>query len=210
MTEGWVYCLTNPAMPGLVKIGEVHLKDKTPEDRAEELYKTGVPARFNVEFAAKVTDSADIEDKLHLLLDTFRYNNGREFFQISVDDAKHRIETAYPDLVWRSDQNIRPAVKKTKSKTLEMRLEDAKLIIQPFLEYMKENKYFEAGTYECDNEINCRLITQEICELENALKNRSEFLKKDPELCKKDDADVKRQIKELIQKMEKLKIKVSK
>ena len=44
MTPGWVYVLTNPAMPGLVKIG---LTSRNPQVRAAELTQaTGVPAPF--------------------------------------------------------------------------------------------------------------------------------------------------------------------
>ncbi len=36
-----VYVLTNPAMPGLVKIGKTNQKDI--EERMKQLYTTGVP-----------------------------------------------------------------------------------------------------------------------------------------------------------------------
>ena len=54
MSGGYIYCLTNESMYGLVKIGEIHAEGKTPHDRARELYTTGVPSPFKVEFAKKV------------------------------------------------------------------------------------------------------------------------------------------------------------
>lgn len=45
---GTVYVLTNPAMPGLVKIGKTARDDNT---RIAELYITGVPVPFNIDFA---------------------------------------------------------------------------------------------------------------------------------------------------------------
>ena len=51
MTEGWVYCLSNPSMPGLLKIG---MTLQTPEKRAKGLFSTGVAEAFVIEFAKKV------------------------------------------------------------------------------------------------------------------------------------------------------------
>ena len=39
-----VYVLTNPAMPGIVKIGKTNRDD--PQVRMNELYTTGVPLPF--------------------------------------------------------------------------------------------------------------------------------------------------------------------
>ena len=65
MTEGYIYCLTNEAMPGLVKIGEVHTEGRTPDDRARELYTTGVPLPFECVFAGKVDNPKTVETALH-------------------------------------------------------------------------------------------------------------------------------------------------
>ena len=43
MSEGTVYVLTNPAMPGMVKIGKT-TRDVT--HRLKDLYSTGVPLPF--------------------------------------------------------------------------------------------------------------------------------------------------------------------
>ena len=40
--EGYVYVLTNEAMPGLVKIGRTTAND--PQTRVSNLYTTGVPS----------------------------------------------------------------------------------------------------------------------------------------------------------------------
>ena len=52
MEYGIVYLLTNPVMPGLVKIGMTAQKDI--EKRMRELYTTGVPVPFECQFACKV------------------------------------------------------------------------------------------------------------------------------------------------------------
>lgn len=65
MQYGIVYLLTNPCMPGLVKIGMTTQEDI--DKRMRELYTTGVPVPFECQFACKVNnkDCAKIE-KVHL------------------------------------------------------------------------------------------------------------------------------------------------
>lgn len=84
-SEGIVYILTNPAMPGLVKIG------KTARDsidaRLSELYSTGVPVPFECAYAAKVADQTTVEKAFHLAFAPYRINAKREFFDIEPDQA---------------------------------------------------------------------------------------------------------------------------
>ena len=84
MTEGWVYCLSNPSMPDLVKIG---MTERTPEERAKELSTTGVPTPFVIEFAKKVKNPTQKEATLHALLEKYaeRTNARREFFRTTPD-----------------------------------------------------------------------------------------------------------------------------
>ena len=90
--KGWVYVLTNPAFPGLVKIG---CTSRTPEDRARELSSgTGVPARYVVAWACPVTDWQGVEARTHGKLHACRPNGHREFFRCSVDVARREIEKA--------------------------------------------------------------------------------------------------------------------
>jgi hypothetical protein len=58
-----VYVLTNPAMPGLVKIGQTAAEDAAI--RIAQLYSTGVPFPFKLEFAAKVSNPDEVESALH-------------------------------------------------------------------------------------------------------------------------------------------------
>ena len=91
MNYGWIYCLSNPAMPGLLKIGMIHNADeRTPLDRAKELYKTGVPLPFELEFAKKVSNPKQKETLLHTLLSQYteRPNPLREFFRVSPEEVK--------------------------------------------------------------------------------------------------------------------------
>ena len=92
MEYGIVYLLTNPYMPGLVKIGMTKQTDL--EKRMKELYTTGVPVAFECRFACKVNnkDCAKIEKALHTAFEPQRVNKNREFFKINVEQAKAILE----------------------------------------------------------------------------------------------------------------------
>lgn len=92
MEYGIVYLLTNPVMPGLVKIGMTTQKEI--EQRMKELYTTGVPLPFECQFACKVkkADCAKIEKALHTAFGPQRINANREFFRIQVEQAKAILE----------------------------------------------------------------------------------------------------------------------
>ena len=51
MSKGWIYCMSNKAFPSLLKIGQTK---NLPTARAEQLYSTGVPYPFKIEFAKKI------------------------------------------------------------------------------------------------------------------------------------------------------------
>ena len=86
MTSGYIYVLSNAAMPGLLKIGRT---DRQPELRARELRTTGVPHPFVLEHYVEVEDSARAEKQLHELLQSrgARMSTDREFFSIDLYDA---------------------------------------------------------------------------------------------------------------------------
>lgn len=92
MEYGIVYLLTNPVMPGLVKIGMTTREDI--DDRMRELYSTGVPVPFECQFACRVkkTDCARIEKALHTAFAPQRINANREFFRLQVEQAKAILE----------------------------------------------------------------------------------------------------------------------
>jgi hypothetical protein len=92
MGYGIVYLLTNPVMPGLVKIGMTTREDM--DAHMKELYSTGVPVPFVCQFAYKVkkADCVRIEKALHKAFNPQRINANREFFRIQVEQAKAILE----------------------------------------------------------------------------------------------------------------------
>jgi hypothetical protein len=80
-----VYVLTNPAMPGFVKIGKTLIEDVN--QRLSQLYTTGVPFPFELAFACKVPNADEVERALHRAFAPNRANQKREFFNIEPDQA---------------------------------------------------------------------------------------------------------------------------
>ncbi len=80
-----VYVLTNSAMPGLVKIGRTSQDDANV--RIGQLYTTGVPVPFTLEYACKVTNAEEVEKALHIAFAPSRINPKREFFRLESDRA---------------------------------------------------------------------------------------------------------------------------
>ena len=82
---GIIYILTNPAMPGLVKIGKTS-RDSV-DGRLSELYSTGVPVPFECEFAGRVKNETEVERRFHIAFGPYRINPNREFFEIEPEQA---------------------------------------------------------------------------------------------------------------------------
>ncbi|PZD75303.1 hypothetical protein C1752_00015 [Acaryochloris thomasi RCC1774] len=80
-----VYVLTNSAMPGLVKIGKTSQDDHNT--RVSQLYTTGVPVPFDIEYACRVPNPTEVEAALHTAFAPQRINPRREFFEIEPDQA---------------------------------------------------------------------------------------------------------------------------
>lgn len=78
---GIVYVLSNPAMPGIVKIGRSDQKDL--KQRLRSLFNTSVPLPFKVEFACYVekADTKNLEAALHSAFADKRVHEKREFFE---------------------------------------------------------------------------------------------------------------------------------
>lgn len=84
--KGYVYVLSNEAMPGLYKIGRSKYGGHT---RASAMYKgdTGVPLPFQLVFECLFDDCVEAEALIHEELDSERVNPNREFFMLAEEEA---------------------------------------------------------------------------------------------------------------------------
>lgn len=87
---GIIYVLSNPCMPGIVKIGQTSRNNI--RNRLSELFSTGVPLPFKCELAFEVEDEAAVERALHDVLDRLRVNRNREFFKVEPDNLRSILE----------------------------------------------------------------------------------------------------------------------
>jgi hypothetical protein len=69
----------------LVKIGRTSYEEANT--RIAQLYSTGVPFPFKLEFACKVENPDEVEQALHLAFGPGRVNPRREFFSIEPEQA---------------------------------------------------------------------------------------------------------------------------
>ena len=152
--QGIVYVLTNPCMPGIVKIG---MTERSNIDvRLKELYTTGVPLPFDCKFACNVKKSecAKIEKALHTAFAPQRVNANREFFRINPEQAiailelfKHEDITAEISMEIENDLTPEDKAAQEKSKTKRPALDF-------FLMGLKESDIL---VYKHDETITCSI-----------------------------------------------------
>lgn len=87
---GYIYCLTNEAIPGLVKIGKTA---RDPITRAAEISaSTGVPTPFDIVWSREVPNMDKAEADLHAALAEHRHTKRREFFRCTPETAMARAK----------------------------------------------------------------------------------------------------------------------
>jgi len=87
--NGCVYILTNPSMPGLVKIG---MTTRDVHARLLELSSaTGVPSRFECKYQRQTSYPRKMERMVHDSLSKHRVT-GSEFFELAVVDARDALD----------------------------------------------------------------------------------------------------------------------
>lgn len=90
---GFVYVLSNPSMPGHIKIGRTR---RRPEQRMAELSSaTGVPTEFELVYSRAFENAAMAEGLVHALLEEqgLRVSQNREFFQMSAQAAVDAVDS---------------------------------------------------------------------------------------------------------------------
>ena len=88
--DSWVYIMSNPTMPGYYKIGYTK---KNPDERAKQISNaTGVIVPMEVEWAFHCYNGFALEQECHRKLEKYRVSNNREFFQMSLEEAKSTVK----------------------------------------------------------------------------------------------------------------------
>jgi hypothetical protein len=86
--KGWVYVITNPSMPNVLKVG---CSKNDPKLRAEQ-FNTGAPDDYIVEYDALVDHPTKVEKEAHALLQD--YGKKKEWFNCDIHVAVSAIRQA--------------------------------------------------------------------------------------------------------------------
>ena len=135
-----VYILTNPAMPGLIKIGQT--EDLVP--RLRGLYTSGVPLPFECFYAARVGNANLVEKNLHIAFSPHRINENREFFRLDPNYAAAALELAEledvtPGTVTAETQQDVVALEKETQRAARFNFEMVKIPPGSILTFVEDN-----------------------------------------------------------------------
>ncbi len=131
--------MSNPAMPGLVKVGFTF---KHPTQRAKELCGTGIPHPFKVEWSALVKEPRTLESRAHR--DLKRCREGKEFFRCALDYAIAVVSKHVP--VEQTSETLKPTEKKQSVKRQSVRLAVSEIVST----FERNGEFFAAN---CDEPI---------------------------------------------------------
>ena len=89
--DSWIYILSNESQPGMYKIGYTSQEDV--ETRVKQLSRsTSVATPFFLEWAFKCFNAGKLEQEIHDKLRGHRISSNKEFFAISLNEARETIE----------------------------------------------------------------------------------------------------------------------
>ena len=82
---GWLYVITSPSLPGLVKLGCT--RRLNPTLRVRELSSSSLPEPYHAHCFIFSDDCFELESQIHKYFDKERVNPDREFFRIEPKEA---------------------------------------------------------------------------------------------------------------------------
>ena len=82
---GWLYVISSPSLPGLVKVGVT--RQLNPVMRIRQLSSSSLPEPFHAHCFVFSDDCFELESQMHKYFDKERVNPDREFFRIEPREA---------------------------------------------------------------------------------------------------------------------------
>jgi hypothetical protein len=188
--NGNVYILTNPSMPGLVKIG--FTDDDTVNYRITDLWTTGVPEPFKLEAYAKSNKARELEKQIHNILSDYRLRKDREFFKISVDSVLKILHENFPNITWITDEAYELIKKDYWLDTYNKNVDELIIEVDEFEKYAKTKSWYAKTNnkwYLDDsmNEHNFRVLKKRINVLKEGIEKRPEAVAQKSIYLKSDD-----------------------
>ena len=152
--EEFLYVISNPSMPGLIKIGTT---TNTPNERMSELHSTGVPTPFQLELSIKVKSGLEAEKVAHNSLSSYRVAKNREFFKVSVDKATRTIllNIDHYEIHEFKDGLKAPEIEEESNRRkLKREKENYDRIAKEVSEKLSKKKSLQKRKYELESEVN--------------------------------------------------------
>jgi hypothetical protein len=143
---GFVYIISNPSMPGLIKVG--FTKNQLSQ-RLTELWSSGVSEPFILEAFVETDEPNKLEKQSHKVLSEYRYNDKREFFKISVNEALEILTKEITNIEWKTDCSYE--IVKNKTDWVDTYTKKLKTLIDSIEEFEKKAIIdFEKDTFSDD------------------------------------------------------------
>lgn len=125
---GHVYILSNPSMPGLLKVG---FTTGPIEARIAQLMSTGVPTPFHCVYSVEVETPQLVEAAVHRELQGCRVDRNREFFRLAEASARDVLDRQAEPFATRlraERQNRKAELDKWMAAQREKRSEEQRLL----------------------------------------------------------------------------------
>ena len=155
-----IYILTNPVIPDLVKIG----KTTNLEERVRSLSShSGVPVPFEVYYACVVSDSSEVEKRVHDGFGDHRVNPKREFFRINPERVLSilklvEIQNVTPNNDFVEDQDEQQSLNKERGRRSKFTFSSVGIPVESILHFVRDEnvtvKVVDDRNVEFEGEVN--------------------------------------------------------
>jgi hypothetical protein len=102
--KGFVYIISNPSLPGLVKVG-YSMKD--PGFRVKNDFDpAGLPDDYVIEYFALVDDPRDVEGRVHDILKSQNCHHKKEWFRAAPIEVVSVLRGVADNIFWEYDEKL--------------------------------------------------------------------------------------------------------
>lgn len=104
--SGWLYVISSPSLPNMIKIGCT--RQAVPMQRIYALSSSSLPFPFKAHCFVFSDDCFELESAMHKYFDAQRVNKDREFFAITPQQAIDALKDHFKVDVWYVDDEYAP------------------------------------------------------------------------------------------------------
>lgn len=104
--SGWLYVISSPSLPNMIKIGCT--RQAVPMQRIYALSSSSLPFPFKAHCFVFSDDCFELESAMHKYFDAQRVNKDREFFAITPQQAIDALKDYFKVDIWYADDEYAP------------------------------------------------------------------------------------------------------